>query len=387
MATAPASARNAFRADLLLAQAAARAGVVSSTANRRDKGWANWSEFCSQLQVDPSLTEVDDPVEILMVYAHRVRTGQCSRSGRPVKRDSVDTELRYVGQTLALLGTADPRYDQSTNKLDYRLSSMLRGYKLADPAPSRVKPIPIPVLVRATMETAASTPLMKSCGDMICIALYYLCRPGEYALSSDSALSTPFRFMDVDLYIGQRQLDLATATEAEFNAATYAVLTFTLQKNTVPGEKIGHGRSGHPYFCPVLAVVRRLLHLRQNGAPREAALHSWYTRRNRHDLRVRSVTTLLRKAVAEHGQAFGLKPSDVEARSLRSSGAMALLCARVDTNLIQLVGRWRSDAMFRYLHVQAAPLTSRLAPQMFHFGNFSLAAPLPPAAAAVVATS
>ena len=58
---------------------------------------------------------------------------------------------------------------------------------------------------------------------------------------------------------------------------------------------------------------------------------------------------------------------------------MALLCARVDADLIQLVGRWRSDAMFRYLHVQAAPLTSNFAPRMLQFGDFSLTAPQPPA--------
>jgi hypothetical protein len=32
---------------------------------------------------------------------------------------------------------------------------------------------------------------------------------------------------------------------------------------------------------------------------------------------------------------------------------MALLCAHVDTEIIHLVGRWCSDEMLRYLHVQA----------------------------------
>ena len=384
MAAAPSSARYAFGADLLLAQAAARAGVVSSTADRRDKGWTLWQSFCSQLCVDPSLQQVADPVTILMVYAHRVRTGQCSRSGHPVRVGTVDTELRYVGQMLSLLGAADPRLD-TTGKLDYRLRQQLRHYRLDDPAPTRVKPIPLPILVHATVGTLQLSPLLQSCGDMVCLGLFFLCRPGEYALSSSSSLSTPFRLCDVDLFLGNARLDVHTADEDALRAATYVTLTFTLQKNTVPGEKIGHGRSGHPVFCPVLAVVRRILHLRANGAPPTAPLHSYYTRRTRHDLHVRSVTTLLRKAVAELGPHYGLSPAAVEARSLRSSGAMALLCARVDTDLIQLVGRWRSDAMFRYLHVQAAPLTSPLAPRMMHHGTFSLAAPLPPVRDLIVA--
>jgi hypothetical protein len=38
---------------------------------------------------------------------------------------------------------------------------------------------------------------------------------------------------------------------------------------------------------------------------------------------------------------------------------MALLCAHVDTDTIQLLGRWRSDEMLRYLHIQAAPIMTR----------------------------
>ena len=51
---------------------------------------------------------------------------------------------------------------------------------------------------------------------------------------------------------------------------------------------------------------------------------------------------------------------------------MALLCARVDTNIIKMVGRWRSDAMFRYLHLQAFPLMRSLAPLMLQGGSFTL---------------
>jgi hypothetical protein len=70
---------------------------------------------------------------------------------------------------------------------------------------------------------------------------------------------------------------------------------------------------------------------------------------------------------------LGFEPKDVTARSLRAGGAMALLCSRVDTNLIKLVGRWRSDAMFRYLHAQALPIIHNLASVMVKHGSFVLA--------------
>jgi hypothetical protein len=58
---------------------------------------------------------------------------------------------------------------------------------------------------------------------------------------------------------------------------------------------------------------------------------------------------------------------------------MALLCARVDTDLIRLIGRWRSDAMLQYLHVQAVPIMVPMAAHMLAGGAYSLQPTLPAA--------
>jgi hypothetical protein len=51
----------------------------------------------------------------------------------------------------------------------------------------------------------------------------------------------------------------------------------------------------------------------------------------------------------------------------------ALVTAAIrDTNIIKMVGCWRSDAMFRYLHLQAFPLMRSLAPLMLQGGSFTL---------------
>ena len=71
--------------------------------------------------------------------------------------------------------------------------------------------------------------------------------------------------------------------------------------------------------------------------------------------------------------ALGFESKDIEARSLRSGGAMALLCGNVDTtDKISLLGRWKSDAMLRYLHVKALPLSYRFSERMIAHGNFTL---------------
>ena len=70
--------------------------------------------------------------------------------------------------------------------------------------------------------------------------------------------------------------------------------------------------------------------------------------------------------------ALGFLPSDVSARCLRAAGANALLCAKVDTDVIRLLGRWRSDEMLRYLHLQAAPVMKNFARAMISGGEFTL---------------
>jgi hypothetical protein len=52
---------------------------------------------------------------------------------------------------------------------------------------------------------------------------------------------------------------------------------------------------------------------------------------------------------------LGIKLNEIETRSLRASGSTVLLAANLDQNKIQLLGRWKSDAMNRYLHKAANP--------------------------------
>jgi hypothetical protein len=51
---------------------------------------------------------------------------------------------------------------------------------------------------------------------------------------------------------------------------------------------------------------------------------------------------------------------------------MALLCAHVDTDVIRLLGRWQSDAMMRYLHLQAQPVMQGFARRMVAAADYSL---------------
>ena len=56
----------------------------------------------------------------------------------------------------------------------------------------------------------------------------------------------PFRWCDIQLYMGQLQLDVFEANTSQLHAADWSGMTFTVQKSGVPGEIVGHARSGTP---------------------------------------------------------------------------------------------------------------------------------------------
>ena len=51
---------------------------------------------------------------------------------------------------------------------------------------------------------------------------------------------------------------------------------------------------------------------------------------------------------------------------------MALLVAGVDPDIIQILGRWRSNKMFRYLHLSGEPIVKDFASRMLR-ADYTLA--------------
>jgi hypothetical protein len=205
--------------------------------------------------------------------------------------------------------------------------------------------------------------------DMINIAFFFLLRPGEYTgtLSDDAA----FKLQDVGLYIQGCKLDLFAANDAEIKSATSVSYTFNTQKNGHRNEKLVHGLSGDPWCCPVKATVRRVLLHRRHKASLATPVASFY-RGNRHTLvKARDVAEVLRCAMRLNIHRTGIKPLEISARSLRAGGAVALLHGKVDLSNIRMMGRWHSDAMMCYLHVQAQPIIGKYAARMFNEGTYS----------------
>ena len=146
-------------------------------------------------------------------------------------------------------------------------------------------------------------------------------------------------------------------------------------KEQCKGKCTGHRCSTSATLCPILAVAHRVAHLILHKAKSHQPLCSYYHSANSsyRYLASQDIMQVLR-ASALHHLRFCVNPASVECRSLRTSGAMALFSRGVDALLIKLVGRWRSDAMLRYMHVQSCPIMSRLSKLMLAGGNPQLLA-------------
>lgn len=341
-------------------------GVSSGRAKGTVTYWEKWLDFTTELGLDPFLEAFDDKVPILQVFMHRVRSGELAAHGDPIRARSTEDYVRAVAQTFLTVGADDPRYN-SLGKIDFRIQRTIAAWKKEDPPAGRVKPIPIQVIRRIAFVAQHLPPTARTLlatADMIIIAFFFLLRPGEYTDATSD--TTPFHFGDVQLMVGPVRLNILTCTDAELLQATSATLTFTTQKNGVENEVIRQGRSGDPHLCPVLAIVRRVRHLREHQAAPHVPLGRVFTLAGTESVTPTLITKTLRDAVKYLGMDLGFLPSEVSARSLRAAGAMALLVAKVDPDIIRLLGRWRSDEMLRYLHLSAEPLMKDFARRMLH---------------------
>ena len=371
------STRNEFLVDLRLVQEEVRSGVVPAYSIKKDGHWNIWLEYCRTHKLDPFLHGIKDKVAILQVFGRRFRVGKIAPRGKRVMSKSVQDAVRSVGQGFTVLGADDPRH-ASDGKIDFRLKRQFRSYKKEDRPSIQVKPLPICIIMAIVAHSArpSTSAHAKSLANLVCIAFFFLLRPGEYTgtVTDDQAFSLD----DITLYVHSRRLSNQHSTDEELLSATNLTLTFTTQKNMNNGQTIAHARSGHPMCCPVLATVRQLLMHRHafrlhgrayKGSTKLASIYS-PTGKNV-PLRASDFTTTIRLFAATKRTVTGVNPSEYSARSLRAGGAMALMAGKCDDNIIKLLGRWRSDAMMDYLHEQSLPIFKRLAGVMYNNGHHS----------------
>ena len=100
----------------------------------------------------------------------------------------------------------------------------------------------------------------------------------------------------------------------------------------------------------MVALATRFISLRAHGALPDTPLNAFRPSPNAplfQYISAAHITSRIRAVLHLHPDP-AYTASDVSVRSTRAGGAMALLCAGIDSDIICLVGRWRSDEMYRY---------------------------------------
>jgi hypothetical protein len=150
-----------FSHDFGVAQETVLAGVSPGRTASGATAWSKWIAFTSDLGIDPFLQTFNDKIPFLQIFAQQVHSGELAVRGNPLRAQSAEDYIRHVAQTFLNLGGDDPRLN-SANKIDFRLQRTLAAWKLTDPAPLQVKPIPISVIRQiATLATENTTPTLK----------------------------------------------------------------------------------------------------------------------------------------------------------------------------------------------------------------------------------
>ena len=73
--------------------------------------WRIWERFCASAGVRADFHDVPgDPVPILLLFAHRFRTGRIPPSNWPVQSCTVEDAVRQVAQAFIQLGAVDPSH-------------------------------------------------------------------------------------------------------------------------------------------------------------------------------------------------------------------------------------------------------------------------------------
>ena len=365
-----------------------RANTSKHTRSQQST-FGHWAAFCADLGKDSLLSDIpDDEVETklsyLLVYATQYRLR--GRTNNPVRSDTVADALAKVAKGFTDLGKPNPLRPPGHTRGYYPLlADLLKTFSDEDDPASRVYPCNMSIIRELPNTLDCTHPrdgvLNRTVTDLVIVAFYWLLRPAEY-LKSDSpgTRSQAFEYQHVQFTIDGR---IYRAPQAPLNdedivqRTTYAALEFTDQKNAVRGEIVGHSANDDPFFCPVKALLRICRRLKKASALPNVPLYQHFNNHHMHrcwyDVRPIFVTNALRHAANKIQATTGLTSNLLSARSLRPGGATALLVARIDTNIIQLLGRWKSDAMFRYLRVQATTHALALSQRMLDHGAFTFA--------------
>jgi len=334
--------------------------------------------------VDPHLSYATTPYKVrartLTGFAARVRQGFYGR-GRKILSDSARGAITAIGQTISLDTGINPTKEEHGQRLIFPIRLMMDGWRKEDPPTEKKLPVEadVPEFMANIGRQAHATPLQQTIGDLALIAFYFLLRIGEYTgkpSRNESKQTEQFKVKDVTFFrrdkAGQLRQLPRNAEAHLIMSANSATLKLDNQKNGWKGVCIHQHTNGDSYSCPVRALGRRILHIRENNGSQNSPLSAvctngaWTFVTHSH----MSSGIKLAAAALDYPACKGIPIERIDTHSLRCGGANALALSGYKDREIQKMGRWRSTTFLEYIREGLFEFSEGMSTSMKRSFNF-----------------
>jgi hypothetical protein len=238
--------------------------------------------------LDPYLQGVQytTKVRVLTWFAARVQHGHYGR-GKRFATGTVVGALTAVRQEIALTYGTNPTKIMGSYKLLPRLSQIYNGWRKEDPPTTKQLPVEadVPKLLATRGRNGNASELERAIGDLSLIAFYYLLRIGKYTIKGErkeTKQTVQFEYEDVTFFKKNSASNLRclprTAPAHLIAPADGATMKLDNQKNGWKGVCVYQEANGEDYLCPVKALGRRFLHIRQHGGTAKTFLSTYWAK-------------------------------------------------------------------------------------------------------------
>ena len=268
------------------------------------------------------------------------------------------------------------------------LQVMLDGYSKADPPTRKMLPVEadVPELLVKMGYGKDGTIHTQASGDLALIAFYYLLCIGECTVKGkqnnmkQSKQMVQFKLEDVKFFKKNKMGTLVclpnNAPEALVLTADSATLKLDNQKNGWKGVCLHQEANGEPFLCPVRALARRTLHLRNHDTGGKTLLSAFFHKGKRYDVCGEAISKSLKLAatILMYPSTRGIPIDRIDTHSLRSGGANALALSGYSDTQIQKMGRWKGATFKEYIREELACYSAGMTTNMkrnFKFVNIS----------------
>jgi len=292
--------------------------------------------YLAPMGFDPYLqsTTFEQPIRSLTGFAQRIRTGYYGR-GRQVQAATVTGAITAVGQTISLAIGHNPTKVIGSDKFLPALQVMIDGFAKEDPPTRKILPdeSDVPELLVEMGYSKSGTAHTQAVGDLALIAFYYLLCIGVYTVKgkrNNTKQTVQFKLEDVTFYKKTRNGQLRclpkNAPAHLILSANSATLKLDNQKNGWKGVCVHQETNGDSFFCPIRALGRRVVYLRQHKAAKSSFLCTFYHEGKKFDVIGEDISKGLKMAAThlEYPETRGIPIKLIDTHSLRCGGANAL---------------------------------------------------------------